>query len=57
MKQYKNTVNTIHILPKHPQNCQSTHTLKNPYIHKPTHTHNHILQNKLKPPQFKIHTK
>jgi len=38
----------VHILPKHPHNCQNTHTLQNPYIHTPTHykahtyTHPHI---------------
>jgi len=44
MKQYKNTVQTI-------QNTinTSTHITKTP-----THTHTHILQNKLKQPQYKL---
>ena len=42
---------------------QNTHTLQNPHIHTPTHykthtyTHTDTLQNKLKQPQYKIHTK
>ena len=53
----------VHILPKHPHNCQNTHTLQtHTYIHThtlQTHTyiHTHTLQNKLKQPQYKIHTK
>ena len=35
----------VHILPKHPHNCQSAHTLKNPHITKPIHTDTHTLQN------------
>ena len=59
MKQYKNTVQTI-------QNTVNTSThitktpaqlLKHPHITKPTHKHNHTLQNQLKQPQYKIHTK
>jgi len=53
MKQYKNTVQTI-------QNTlnTSTHITKTRTIVKtPTHTHTHTLQNKLKQPQYKIHTK
>jgi hypothetical protein len=34
---------------------QNTHTLQTPHITKPIHTH--TLQNKLKQPQYKIHTK
>jgi len=30
---------------------------KHPHITKPTNTHTHTLQNKLKQPQYKIHTK
>ena len=26
-------------LPKHPHNCQNTHTLQNPHLHTHTHTH------------------
>ena len=46
-KQYKNTVQRI-------QNTvnTSTHITKTP-----THTHTHTLQNQLKQPQYKIHTK
>jgi hypothetical protein len=44
---------------------QNTHTIiktatqltKHPHITKRTHTHTHILQNKLKQPQYKVHTK
>ena len=59
MKQYKNTVQTI-------QNTVNTitHITKTPtqlskhtHITKPTHTHTHTLQNKLKQPQHKIHNK
>ena len=35
----------VHILPKHPHST------------KPTHTHTHMLQNKIKQPQYKLHTK
>jgi len=68
----QNTVNTsTHItktptqLSKHPYITKPTHThthtLQNPHIHTPTHyknphLHTHILQNKLKQPQYKIHT-
>jgi len=34
-----------------------TNTYTHPHITKPTHAHTHILQNKLKQPQYKIHTK
>jgi hypothetical protein len=49
MTHYKNTVQTV-------QNTvyTSTHITKTP-TH--THTHTHTLQNKLKQPQYKIHTK
>jgi len=46
-KQHKTQWIQVHILPKHPQNCQYT----------PTYAHPHILQNKLKQPQYQIHTK
>jgi len=36
---------------------QNIHTLQNPHIHTPTHYKTHTLQNKLKQPQYKIHTK
>jgi len=32
MKQYKNALIQLHTLPKHPHNCQTSHTL---------HTHTH----------------
>ena len=32
----------MHILPKHPHNCQNTHTLQNLHKHTHTHTHPHI---------------
>jgi len=35
----------VYILPTHP------------HITQPAHTHTHTLQNKLKQPQYKIHTK
>jgi len=44
-------------------NYQNTHTLQNPHIHtrthikNPIHTHIHTLQNTLKQPQYKLHTK
>ena len=38
----------MHILPKHPHITKPTHTH--------THTNTHILQNKLKQPQYKINT-
>ena len=34
-KQYENTV---HILPKHPHNCQNTHTYTLPHVTKPTYS-------------------
>jgi len=34
-----------------------TQLSKHPHITKPTHTQTHILQNKLKQRQYKIHTK
>jgi len=47
MKQYKNTVQTI-------QNTVNTST---DITKTPPHTHTNTLQNKLKQPQYKIHTK
>jgi hypothetical protein len=47
MKQYKNTVQAI-------QNTVNTST---PITKKPTHYKSHTLQNQLKQPQYKIHTK
>jgi len=32
-----------------------THTYTHPHITKPTHTQTHILHNKLKQPQYKLH--
>jgi hypothetical protein len=43
--QYANVKHSKNVLPKHP------------HITKPTLTHSHILQNKLKQPQYNIHTK
>ena len=42
----------VYILPKHPHITKPTkiHTLQNPHIH----THTHILQNNIKPPQYKL---
>ena len=37
---------TVYILPKHPHTTKPTHTH--------THTHTHILQNNIKPPQYKL---
>ena len=57
-KQYRNTVNTsTHItktptqLSEHPR-ITKTRTYTHPHITKPTLTHAHILQNKLKQPQY-----
>ena len=56
MKQYKNALIQLHTLPKHPHNCQTNHTLQNPYIRTPTrykthtYTHPHITK------QFKTPT-
>jgi len=52
MKQYKNTLNTSTHITKTP-----TPSSKHPHITKSTNAHTHILQNKLKQPQYKIHTK
>ena len=41
-KQHKTQQIQAHVLPKHPHNCQNTHTLQNQQL---THTHTHILQN------------
>jgi len=30
-------IKQVHILPKHPHNCQNTHTIQNSQIHTPTH--------------------
>jgi hypothetical protein len=37
-KQYKTQQIEVHILPKHPHNCQNTHTLQNPHITKQVKT-------------------
>jgi hypothetical protein len=62
-KQYKNTVQTIQNtintntrIAKTPRHYRA-HTYTHPHITKPPHTHTHTLQNKLKQPQYKIHTK
>jgi len=57
----------VHILPKHPNITKpthtQTHTLEDPYLHTPTHYKTHIhtltylLQNKIKQPQYKMHSK
>jgi len=49
MTQYKNTVNTSTHITKTPTHTH-TDTLQN------LHVHNHILQNKLKQPRYKMHT-
>jgi hypothetical protein len=63
--------NTHTLQSPHTHTHTHTHTLQNPHLHtpthykththphitKPTHTHTHSLQNKLKQPQYKIHTK
>jgi hypothetical protein len=66
-KQYKNTVNTSTHITRTPTHYK-THTyvhphITNPYIHTPTHykthpyTHSHNTnQDKLKQPQYKMHT-
>jgi hypothetical protein len=43
----------VHILTKHPHNCQNKHTLQNQHIHTPTHykTHTHT-----HPTNYKTHT-
>ena len=64
MKQYKNTINTVHILPQTSHITKPTHTLtpthykthSHPHITKPTHTHTHTLQNPLTPTHYKTHT-
>ena len=35
----------------------NTHTYTHTHTHPHTYKHTHTLQNKLKPPQYKIHTK
>jgi len=59
-KQYKNTeqtmqntVNTSIRITKTPIHYK-THKYTHPCITKPTHTHTHTLQNKLKQPQYKL---
>ena len=37
-KQYKTQQIQVHILPKHPHNCQNTHTYTHPYITKQVKT-------------------
>jgi hypothetical protein len=37
-KQYKTQQIQVHILPKHPHNCQNTHTYTHPYISKQVKT-------------------
>jgi len=63
-KKYKNTVQTIQNTVNTSAHITETPTRlsKHPHITKPTHykkphLHAHILQNKLKQPQYKIHTK
>jgi hypothetical protein len=60
-KQYKNTVQTIQSTENTSTHITKTPTQlsKHPHITKPTHTHTHThtLQNQLKQPQYKIHTK
>jgi hypothetical protein len=41
---------TLYILPKHPHITKPTHT----HTHAHAHTHTHILQNNIKPPQYKL---
>jgi len=51
----QNTANTqVHILPKHPH-IKKNHTYTQPHITKPTRTHTHTLQNKLKQTEYKIY--
>ena len=52
----QNTVNTSTHITKTSTHYK-THTYTHPDITKPPHTHAHTLQNKLKQPQYKIHTK
>jgi len=37
-KQYKTPQIQVHVLPKHPHNCQKAHTLQNPHITKKVKT-------------------
>jgi len=52
MKQYKNSTNNADAI-NLSTHITKTHTLQNPH----THTHTHTFFNKLKQPQYKIHTK
>ena len=56
MKHYKNTVNTSTHITKTPTHY-NIHMYAHRYIAKPTHTHTHTLQNKLKQPQYNTHNK
>jgi hypothetical protein len=60
-----NTKNTVQTIKKHRTNntkhskykytyYQNNHTLQNPHITKPIHTHTHTLQNKLQQTQCKL---
>jgi hypothetical protein len=42
---------TVYILPKHPHITKPTQTHK---LQNPQYTHKHILQNNIKPPQYKL---
>ena len=58
MKQYKKTVQTMQYTLNTRTHITKTPTQlsKHPHVTKPTHTHTLTLQNKLKQPQYKIHT-
>jgi len=45
-----------YILPKHPRITKptQTHILQNSHMQTNTHTHTYILQNNIKPPQYKL---
>jgi hypothetical protein len=51
---HTHTIQNPHV---HTPTHYKTHTYTHPHITKPTHTHNRTLQNQLKQPQHKIHTK
>jgi hypothetical protein len=52
----QNTLNKSTHITKTPTHYK-THTYTHPIITIPTHTRNHTLQNKLKKPLYKVHTK